>query len=128
MKIGATTLRALLQNNVLEIKFQRSRPTKNGVSTRRMLCTLSPVILESDAGRETLHYNRPVGSMNYNPTAKNLVVAWDILKQDHRTINADNCTIISQMPISGDGRDFWEYFNESIYPMTPAQKESFFNV
>lgn len=128
MKVAAPTLRVLLENNVLEIKFQRRTPSRNGVTTRRMLCTNCPILLESDAGRQTLHYDRPTGSLQYNPTAKNLVVAWDILKQDYRTINADNCQLISQMPVSGDGRDFWQYFNESIYPMSPAQKESFFNV
>lgn len=128
MKIGATTLRALLENNVLEIKFKRRRPKPGAPNTRRMLCTNSPIILQSDAGRTTLHYSRPAGTPNYSPASKNIVIAWDIIKQDYRAISVDNCELLSQMPVTGDGRDFWQYFNESIYPMTPGQKKGFFNV
>jgi len=128
MKIGATTLRALLENNVLEIKFKRRRSKPGAPATRRMLCTNSPVILQSDAGRTTLKYSRPTGSPNYNPAGKDIVIAWDIIKQDYRAISVDNCELLSQMPVSGDGRDFWQYFNQSVYPMTPGQKKGFFNV
>lgn len=128
MKIGASTLRVLLENNVLEIKFKRRRPKPGAPSTRRMLCTNSPVILQSDAGRATLHYRSSHQTPNYSPASKNIVIAWDIFKQDYRAISVDNCELISQMPVSGDGRDFWEYFNSTIYPMSPAQKQAFFNV
>lgn len=127
MKIGASTLRVLLENNVLEIKFKRRTAKPGTPSTRRMLCTNCPVLLQSDAGRETLHYTPATGSMNYNPVAKNIVIAWDIFKQDYRAISVDNCELISQMPVSGDGTEFWQYFNETIYPMTSQQKEAFFN-
>ena len=128
MKIGASTLRVLLENNVLEIKFKRRRPKPGAPSTRRMLCTNSPVLLQSDAGRATLHYRPSHQTPNYSPASKNIVIAWDIFKQDYRAISVDNCELISQMPVSGDGRDFWEYFNSTIYPMSPAQKQAFFNV
>lgn len=128
MKVGASTLRVLLENNVLEIKFKRRRAKPGSPDTRRMLCTNSPVILQSDAGRTTLHYKPSTSGPKYSPASKNLVIAWDIFKQDYRAISADNCELISQMPVSGDGSDFWEYFNNTIYPMTPGQKQSFFNV
>jgi hypothetical protein len=128
MKIGSQTLRALLEHNVLEIKFKRRTVKPGAPPTRRMLCTNSPVILLSDAGRTTLKYESSTNNLTYNPTAKNLVIAWDILKQDYRAISVDNCELISQMPVTGDGIDFWEYFNESIYPMSPGEKETFFNV
>lgn len=128
MKIGASTLKVLLENNVLEIKFRRRTSKPGAPKTRRMLCTNSPVILMSEAGRKTLNYQAGVQNLKYNPTSKNLVIAWDILKQDYRAISVDNCVLISQMPVSGDGTDFWEYFNESIYPMSPGEKEAFFNV
>lgn len=128
MKIGASTLRVLLENNVLEIKFKRRRTKPGSPSTRRMLCTNSPVILQSDVGRSTLHFKPSHKTPNYSPASKNIVIAWDIFKQDYRAISVDNCELISQMPVSGDGTEFWEYFNTTIYPMTPAQKQAFFNV
>jgi len=128
MKIGASTLRVLLENNVLEIKFKRRRPKAGAPATRRMLCTNSPVILKGEPGRETLHYRQATGTPKYSPASKNLVIAWDIFKQDYRAISVDNCTLISQMPVSGDGSDFWEYFSNSIHPMTPGEKQSFFDV
>jgi|TARA_R110002051_G_scaffold300302_1_gene367681 hypothetical protein len=128
MKVGASTLKVLLENNVLEIKFKRRRPKPGGVNTRRMLCTNNPIILQSEGGHRTLHYKKPSSTPKYNPSAKGLVLAWDILKQDYRAISTDNCQIISQMPVTGDGQDFWEYFNSTIHPMTPGEKGTFFNV
>lgn len=128
MKVGAETLRVLLENNVVEIKFKRRRPQPGGVPTRRMLCTNSPVILKSSTGRQTLKYQPARGTPKYSPASKNIVIAWDIFKQDYRAISMDNCELISQMPVSGDGSEFWQYFNESVHPMTPEQKEAFFNV
>lgn len=127
MKVGLSTLRVLLENNVLEIKFKRRRPRAGTPPTRRMLCTNSPVILLSEGGRRTLHYSNPTGTLPYQPTAKNLVLAWDIFKQDYRMISADNCELITTMPVTGNGMDFWEYFNDVIHPMTPQQKLAFFN-
>lgn len=128
MRVAAGTLKALLENNVLEIKFTRRRKKIGAPATRRMLCTNSPVILKSNAGSRSLKYSPPSGPPKFNTTSKNIVIAWDIFKQDYRSISADNCVLISQMPVSGDGRDFWEYFNTSIHPMTVQEKTSFFNV
>lgn len=128
MRIGASTLTVLLENNVLEIKFKRRRIKPGAPATRRMLCTNCAILLNSEAGRTTLHYRPSGNNIKFSPGAKNLVIAWDIFKQDYRAISVDNCELISQMPVSGDGADFWEYFNTTIYPMTPQQKEAFFNV
>tara|TARA_Y100000310_G_scaffold341349_1_gene440204 strand:- start:89 stop:475 length:387 start_codon:yes stop_codon:yes gene_type:complete len=128
MKVGRETLVLLLETNVIELKFQRRRPKKGGSPTRRMLCTNSPIILESEAGRKTLHYRRGVKPQPWPASPKNLVVTWDILKQDYRCISMDNCEIITQMAVSGDGSDFWKYFNDTIYKMTGGEKETFFNV
>lgn len=128
MKIGADTLRVLLENNVLEIKFNRRIKSKNKPPTRRMLCTNSRVLLESSAGRKTLRFEKAYSPPSYNPRAKNLVIAWDILKQDYRAINMDSCVLISKFPVDGDGAEFWQYFNDKIYPMSAEQKEAFFNV
>lgn len=128
MKVGISTLRVLLENNVLEIKFKRRKPKPGSPLTRRMLCTNNPVILKSDTGRQTLHYKTATGTPNYSPTAKNLVIAWDIFKQDYRAISGDNIEVINTIPISGDGKEFWQYFSDVIHPMTPQQKLTFFDV
>lgn len=128
MRIAASTLKALLESNVLEIKFTRRVKKPGAPPTRRMLCTNSAVILKSNAGKRSLNYKPPSGPPKFNSTSKNIVIAWDIFKQEYRSISADNCVLISQMPVSGDGRDFWEYFNNSIHPMTVQEKTSFFNV
>lgn len=128
MRIGADTLRVLLENNVVEIKFKRRRPVKGKPATRRMLCTNSDVILKSRGGKRSLKHKSPKGSPKYNPVSKNIVIAWDIFKQDYRAISMDNCVLVSQMPVSGDGRDFWEYYNNTLWPMTPGEKQSFFDV
>ena len=128
MKIGRETLVLLLETNVIELKFQRRRPKPGQAKTRRMLCTNSPIILESEPGRRTLHYKRGINPAPFPPAVKNLVITWDILKQDYRCVSMDNCEIITQMAVTGDGSDFWQYFNDSIYKMTSGEKESFFNV
>ena len=98
MKVGISTLRVLLENNVLEIKFKRRRPKAGAPATRRMLCTNNPVVLQSSTGRQTLHYKTATGTPKYSPTAKNLVIAWDIFKQDYRAISGDNIEVINTIP------------------------------
>ena len=125
MKVALPTLKALLDRDVLEIKFTRRRPKPGAAATRRMLCTNSRQILSSVPGRETLHFQPTFKPPKFNPATKNLVIAWDIFKQDYRMINCDNVAIISQIP--GD-KEFWEYFTTVLYKMSGEQKETFFNI
>ena len=122
MKVALPTLITLLQNNVLELKFVRRRAKPGFPDTRRMLCTNSNYILESTNGYKVLNYKPPKGNPDYNPSSKNLVNAWDVFSQDYRYINANNCDVISVMPADDE---FWEYFNDTILPMTSVQKEQF---
>lgn len=123
MKLAAPTLQALLEQNVLEIKFTRRRPRQDLPLTRRMLCTNSQEVLLSENGLKVLNY-RPAGGSPVNKSLHNVVITWDILKQDYRCVSADDCELITQLP--GD-EEFWSYFNQNILPMTPAQKEAFMN-
>jgi hypothetical protein len=43
--------------------------------------------------------------------------------QNYRAISMTSCDLIQDIAAN----DFWEYFNENIYPMSPAQKFSFMN-
>lgn len=123
MKLGAPTLAALLEQNVLEVKYTRRRPKPGDGATRRMLCTNSQAILASENGLSVLNY-RPAGGQDVIKNKLNIVRTWDILKQDYRFISTDNCELITQLPAD---ETFWEYFNTNILPMTPAQKIAFIN-
>jgi hypothetical protein len=89
-----------------------------------MLCTLCPEVLNSVNGRTVLNYLPPTKPLKFNPSAKNLVMVWDILMQDFRLINGDNCDLLTTIP---GNNEFWEYFNETVLPMTPVVKEQFMN-
>jgi hypothetical protein len=124
MKLGAPALKGLLDNNVLEIKFTRRRPKANLPLTRRMLCTNSQGILLSENGLSILNYHPAGGGALYNKELYNIVIAWDIMKQDYRCISADNCELVTQLPADDT---FWEYFNNNILVMTTDQKNAFMN-
>ena len=85
---------------------------------------MCPEILNSVNGRTVLNYLPPTKSLKFNPISKNLVMAWDILMQEFRMINADNCTLLTTLP--GDDT-FWEYFNDKILPMKIEEKVGFMN-
>jgi RecB family endonuclease NucS len=88
-----------------------------------MICTKSYDILNSVNGRTTLNYRPPSGPVQVNEARDNLIVVWDILMQNYRAISMTSCDLIQDIAAN----DFWEYFNENIYPMSPAQKFSFMN-
>ena len=124
MIIQKSALDLLLQTNVCEIRFPR-RTVKSGLaSTRRMLCTKSQQLLTSVNGRLSLNYFAPKGAPKSYLGPDHLAVAWDILMQDYRNINMDQCDLIQEIPANDD---FWIYFNENIYPMSAQQKFNFMN-
>jgi len=125
MKIALPTLTGLLKQNVLEIKFSRRRPKAGSPLTRRMLCTNSRQILSTVPGRESLHFRESYKTPSFNPNTKNLVIAWDIFKQDYRMINCDNVSVISQIPAT---EEFWSYYNTVLYKMSAGEKSTFFNI
>ena len=125
MRVALPTLRRLLEENVLEIKFVRRRQRLNQSATRRMLCTNCSTLLNTPEGREALRFVPSKQSPKYNPTSRNLVIAWDIFMQGYRTINVEACELISQIPANDE---FWKYFSETLYKMSPEQKMTFMSV
>ena len=125
MRISLGALKSVLQNNVAEIKFTRRKVKPGSPPTRRMLCTNNAPLLNSSEGVSALRYRAPKSGVKYNPDTKNVVITWDIFMQNYRTINADQCTLISVIP--PDER-FWEYFNEKLSKMSANQKTGFMNV
>jgi hypothetical protein len=124
MRVSRSALDGILKSNVCEVRFVRRIPKPGSSPTRRILCTKSHSLLTSTNGRVTLNYRQPTKPPLINEAAENVVTVWDILMQDYRNISMDQCELIQQIPAN---EEFWEYFNESIYPMSVEQKINFMN-
>jgi len=122
--VNQGTLNSILNNNVVDIRFNRRRSRPGAPITRRMLCTLDESVLNSVNGRTVLNYLPGGSKLPYDPRSKNLCLAWDIMMQSFRMIPADSTTILNQYP--GDDT-FWTYFNENVLPMDTSQKIQFMN-
>lgn len=125
MRVSLATLKSVLLNNAAEVKFARRNPKPGFPADRRMLCTNATTLLNSAKGRLALRYTPPTSSPKYNPDTKNLILTWDIFMQGYRTINTDNCQLISIIPADDS---FWAYFTDKLTEMTPAQKSAFMSV
>ena len=124
MLVSLTSLKAVLLNNVCEVKFARRRPKPGASSYRRMLCTNAASVLNSVDGRITLNYRPAAGRLKFSPDQKNLVVAWDVFMQDYRCINCTSCDLITSIPA---GEAFWNYFRKNLMKLTVAQKMNYIN-
>lgn len=122
MRVGQGSLKNILLSNVAEIRFLRRAPKPGDMAFRRMLCTNSVSLLRSRNGYKVLNYRNPRFTPKFNPAAADIVITWDIFKQDFRCVSLDQCELIRTIPADDT---FWEYFNEYILKMTPAEKESF---
>jgi hypothetical protein len=83
-----------------------------------MICTLDDTILNSTNGRLSLNFKPAGGSMPYNPETKNLLLVWDIMMQDWRMVNMNDCDLVRTITRN----EFWPYFNKELIPMSPDQK------
>jgi hypothetical protein len=124
MKVSLPTLKNLLLSNVAEIKFLRKRPKAGAPSSRRMLCTNSLPLLMSPEGRVALNYRRAINNPRYNPSAKNVLITWDVFMQDYRCINMAACDLINVIPAN---KTFWKFFNEKLALLSTDQKVRFMN-
>jgi hypothetical protein len=118
MKTTLDSLRSLLRENVCEIVFVRRRFRQNRPPVRRMLCTLDTELLNSTNGRLSLNYKPSSSVLPYNANSKNLLPVWDIFMQDWRMVNMDECNLITTIK----KEEFWDYFNNTLLPMSPQQK------
>jgi len=125
MIVGLSNLKSILLDKVCEVKFARRNPKPGRPSTRRMLCTNNVQLLNSVEGRTILNYNPPRQAPNYNPNQENLIITWDILMQDFRTISCDSVDLVTTLEADAT---FWDYLSEKISPMTPQEKMNFMNV
>jgi hypothetical protein len=111
----------LLREKVLDIRFTRRLGKENSSSTRRMLCTKSLEILNSNNGRLILNYKPPTQQPKYDPSKENLVTVWDIFMQDYRNIPVESCNVIEAL----DPEPFWEKFNNQYRMMSQTDKTNY---
>jgi len=78
----------------------------------------------SPEGRIALNYRRAVNTPKYNPSAKNLLITWDIFMQDYRCINMAACDLIQAIPAN---KSFWNFFNKRLALLDAQQKMRFMN-
>lgn len=124
MKVSLATLKTIVQNNVVEIKFFRRRIKPGAPSTRRMLCTNSFSLLNSTEGRLTLNFRPTSRPSKFNPLQKDLLIVWDIFMQDYRCVNMTACNLVATIPAN---KEFWKYFSTKLIKLTPQQKIAFMN-
>jgi hypothetical protein len=125
MYISRQNLKALARTNVCEIKFRRRHPVIGRSLYRRMLCSTSPILLMSLDGRLTLNYRPTNNPPPYDPDKYNLVIVWDILMQNYRSVNMSYCNLIAKIPLNNKTSltKFWDYFNKEIYPKSANEKK-----
>ncbi len=129
MRMSPAALKSLLQTNVAEIKFARRRPKPDGSDSRRMLCTNCRMFLNTFSAREVFHYTPPTNEPRYNDVSKGLVIAYDLIMQGYRAVNATSADVITVIPVYTEKMidEFWVYFNKNILPLKTQQKTDFMN-
>lgn len=124
MIVSQQTLETLLLNNVLDLRFTRRVPIEGKSPTRRMICTKSYDLLNSTNGKIVLNYTPPKHNKQVNEAITNTCVVWDVLMQNYRVVSADQVDVLREMPANDE---FWQTFNNEIYPMSTEQKINFMN-
>lgn len=118
-----------LSSNVVEVVFQRRIIKADRPFHRRALITNCNSLLNSQLGREVLHFFVPRGvGKPYSIVAANLVLSWDIIMQDYRNFSADGgCDVVTTIPVASpeQQQQWWQYFYDNIYTMPPQQKLAF---
>lgn len=120
-----STLFNKLKNNVCILYILRRHRIKGMSSYRRMLCTNSYELLNSFNGKMVINFRPPVSRPPFDPRQKNLIITWDILMQDYRCVNMDECYLNYEYPVTTEDQrnKFWdEMFNKTFYIMSTEEK------
>jgi len=124
MRVSRGQLIALLEGNVLELRFYRRHPKPGWNDIRRMLVTNDQQILNSAPGKLALHFKPPTHAPAYNYHMRNLACGWDLFWQQYRMVPAESCDVITIIPTRPPEK-FWNYFNLYLQAMTPNDKIQF---
>lgn len=115
----------LLQKNVVEVIFNRRHHKPGWSGSRGAFITTNWELLNSDIGDKTLNFKPPKGvGMSYDHRKYNLVVGWDLFRQDWRVFGVENSNIRNFYDVSDDqGRaEFWLYLREYIMKLSSNEK------
>jgi hypothetical protein len=126
MRVSQGQLLALLETNVLELRFYRRNQKLGWNLSRRMLVTNDKQILNSAPGMLALHFQPPTHAPAYNWRTKNLACGWDLFWQQYRMIPVESCDVVTIIPTRPPDK-FWGYFNLYLQAMSPQDKISFMN-
>jgi hypothetical protein len=123
-QIGRPELQRLLQDNICEIVFVRRRPERypHRPLIRRMLCTNSMRVLNTQRGIGELKYHPPKTSRRLDQVKHNIVVVWDIILQDYRNVSMEQCYLRQTIPADDT---FWKYYDKVVSQMSFDQKMNF---
>jgi len=127
MGVTYNGIKALLENNVVELSFSRRNPKQGWPRNRRMLCTNSFKLLGSMGGRLALNFKIPTDFPPYDPKENDLFITWDILMQDFRALPLEAVFVITAISVKTpkDIENFWEYFDQALKPMSSDDKIKF---
>jgi len=121
----------LLNNNVAEFVFRRRHPKQAGYSSmyRRIFCTLDRNLLNSIGGRTGLHFTPPTQPPVYIAAQHNLIVVWDIIMQDWRSIPLEALEAVNIIPSHTKQQqdEFWKIFEVQFKAMTRSGKKQWMN-
>jgi len=123
-------LKQLYASHVVEVKVIR-RNTKPGFGPRRkFICTNSPLLLNSIAGKTAFHFTAPSQRPPFNAEAYNLITVYDLLIQAYRNVNLDTDVILAAMPIRNEAEltQFWEYFTQVMSKWSSSNKQMIMNM
>ena len=82
------------------------------------------ICLSGEDTNKNLDEIKEIKSKGIEINQENLIIVWDILMQDFRTINCDTVDLISTLEAD---QTFWTYLNEHIVPMSAQEKIGFMN-
>jgi hypothetical protein len=126
MRVSQGQLLALLERNVLELRFFRRHAKPGWNNTRRMLVTNDRTILASAPGRLALHFKPPTHPPAYNWATRNLACGYCLFWQEYRMIPVESCDVVTVIPTIPEEK-FWNYFNLYLQAMSPSDKIQFMN-
>ena len=115
----------LLQKNVVQAKFIRRNFKPEWSGRRGAFITTNFQLLNGDLGYKTLNFKPPKGvGMSYDHTQYNLVVGWDIFRQEYRCFAVENSNIEKFFNVSDETErmKFWVYFRDYIMQLSPQEK------
>lgn len=119
------TLQLLLRSNVVQANFIRRHEKLGWSVSRGAFITTNFELLNGDLGYKTLNFKPPNGrGMGYDHRKYNLVVGWDIFRQEYRVFGVENSRISKYFDVTSEESRaaFWVYFRDYIMTLSPQQK------